>query len=118
MGTAILWGGIAVYLILLAATVWILKRPMTTELILIVGWGMLALAEIIALFGSGLFSHKMSVGFILIIGAVIAISLLCYVLYYRLADNRDRYIDGMIPLILAALTMSGISCFMLVPSRL
>jgi len=33
------------------------------------------------------------------------------ILYYRL-DSRAGYIDGMIPLLLTALTMVGISCFM------
>ena len=112
-GAAILWGGIAAYVILLAVTALLFKRPATTELILIVGWGMLALAEINALFGSGLFSHGLSVGFFLLIGVAVVISLVCYVLYYRL-DNLAGYIDGMIPLLLAAVVMISISCFMAV----
>ena len=107
----ILWGGIAAFIVLLAVTVWIFKRPATSELVLIVGWGMLALAEIDALFGAGLFSHKLSAGFFAVICAASVISLICYILYYRL-DSRAGYIDGMIPLLLAALVMAGISCFM------
>ena len=109
---AILWGGIAIFFVLLAVTAWLFKRPVTTELILIVGWGMLAFAEINALYGLRLFSHKLSVGYIVIICVAVVISLVCYVLYYRL-DKRAGYIDGMIPLILAALTMAGISGFLL-----
>jgi len=115
-GWYILLGGIAFYLILLTVTVWLLKRPATSELILIVGWGMLALVEMNALFGFGLFSRGRSVGFIVIVCAAIIISLVCYVLYYRL-DRRAGYIDSMIPLLLAALTMVGISCFMMVPNQ-
>ena len=109
-GRYILWGGIAAYLILLAVTVLLLKRPVTSELVLIVGWGMLVLAELSALFGAGLFSHKLSIGFLLIVCASIVTSLICYILYYRL-DSRAGYIDGMIPLLLSALTMAGISFF-------
>jgi len=89
------------------------KRPATTELFLIVGWFMLALAEINALFGLGLFSHNISVSFILIISVAVVISLVCYVLYFRL-DSFKGYIDGMIPLLLSGLTMAGISCFVLI----
>ena len=114
-GGYILWGGIAVFVILLAVTVLMFKRPVTSELILIVGWGMLALAEINSLFGAGLFSKKLSVGFIIQIFISIVVSLICYVLYYRL-DSRAGYIDGMVPLILAALAMACISCFMIITS--
>ena len=108
----ILWGGIALYLILLAVTVLLLKRPATTELILIVGWAMLALAEANSLFGIGRFSHGVSTGFFALISAAFVISLVCYVLYYHL-DSRVGYIDGMIPLLLSALIMAAISGFML-----
>ncbi|MCL2319820.1 MAG: hypothetical protein FWC45_07020, partial [Treponema sp.] len=110
-GRYILWGGIAVYLILLFVTVKLLERPATTELILIVGWAMLVLAEINALFASGLFSQRLSVGFIAVLCAAFVISLVCYVLYYRL-DSLAGYIDGMIPLLLSVLVMAGISIFM------
>jgi len=112
----ILLGGIAVFFILLAVTVLLFKRPATTELFLIVGWGMLVLAEINALFGLGLFSFKLSFGFILILCAAVIISLVCYILYFRL-DSFAGYIDGMIPLILAALIMAGISGFMMISVR-
>jgi len=112
-GTAVLLGGGVLYFILLAVTVGLLGRPATTELILIIGWGMLALAEVGALFGYGRFSRGLAIGFIVIICAAVFISLVCYALYYRL-DSRAGYIDGMIPLILAALTMAGVSCFMVI----
>ena len=115
-GKAILWGGLALYIILLAVTVRLFKRPVTSELFLIVGWCMLALAEINALFGFGLFSQKRSIVFILAICVAAVVSLICYVLYYRL-DKHEGYIDGMIPLILAALTITGISCFLLMELR-
>lgn len=115
-GMAVLWGGIILYVILLAITVFLLKRAATTELILIVGWGMLAWAEINALFGFGLFPRGRSIGFIIVMSAAVILALICYVLYYHLG-KRAGYIDGVIPLILAALTTAGISIGMLIPSR-
>lgn len=110
----ILFGGIALFCILLAVTVLLLRRPATSELLLIVGWSMLAVAEINTLFGAGFFSHRLSVGFLTGIGVVLIVSLVCYTLYYRL-DSRAGYIDGMIPLILGGLTMAGISLRLLLP---
>ena len=112
-GWVVLWGGIALYLVLLAVTVVLFKRQATTELFLIVGWAMLAVTEINALFGLGLTSRGLSIGLIVMIALAVAVSLVCYVLYYRL-DDLAGYIDGMVPLILAALTMAATSCFMLV----
>ena len=115
-GIYIFLGGIAAFFILLAVTVSLFKRQPTTELLLIVGWGMLALAEINTLLGLGTFSRRLTVGFMAVIFAAVIISLVCYVLYYHLG-LRAGYIDGMIPLLLAALTMAGISCFMVISIR-
>ena len=116
-GSHILWGGVATYIILLIITSLLLKRQVTSELLLIVGWGMLAFAEVNQLFGTGLFTRGISVGFLLVIGTAFAISLVCYVLYYRL-DSRAGYIDGMLPLLLAALVMAGIAGFIFVLRKL
>jgi hypothetical protein len=113
----ILCGGIFFFIVLLAVTALLLKRPVTSELALIVGWGVLALAEINALYGLGLFSRRLSIVFIIIISTSVFISLICYVLYYRL-DKKAGYIDGMIPLLLAALSMAGISWLMLTSKNL
>ncbi|MCL2771730.1 MAG: hypothetical protein FWD71_00130 [Oscillospiraceae bacterium] len=115
-GIYILLGGIVAFIILLYVTVSLFKRPATSELLLIIGWGALMLAEINALFGSGLFSHRQSVVFVVIICAAVVISLVCYILYFRLG-SRAGYIDGMIPLVLAALTMLAISCYMAIPGK-
>jgi len=109
-GGAILIGGVAVLVVLLVVTLLVFKRPVTTELFLIVGWGILALSELNALFAAGVFSHNLSIAFVIIVFAVVAVSMVCYVLYYRL-DGVAGYIDGMIPLLLAALTTAALSCF-------
>jgi hypothetical protein len=109
----LLWGGIAAYLILLLATRLLFQRPVTTELFLIVGWAVLALSEINALYGISLLSHGAAAIFTVVIGAAALISLVCYVLYYSL-ENRAGYFDGMVPLLMAALVMAGISVAMAV----
>ena len=109
----LLWGGITAYLILLAVTYLLFKRPVTTELFLIIGWAVLALSEINTLYGVGHFSHGLALLFVVVIGVATLVSLVCYVLYYNLAD-RAGYFDGMVPLLMAALVMAGISIAMLV----
>ncbi|MPM75161.1 hypothetical protein SDC9_122152 [bioreactor metagenome] len=110
---SILWGGFAAYFVLLAITCFLFKRQVTTELILIVGWAMMELSEIDALYGAGRFGLKAAVILSVMIGLAAVISLLCYVLYYRL-EQTAGYIDGMIPLIIVTLVMAGISVTMAV----
>lgn len=112
-GRSLLWGGVAAYFILLAITGLLFKRPVTTELFLIVGWAVLALSEIDVLYGAGRFSHWLAVIFAVVIGVAALISLVCYVLYYSLGD-RAGYFDGMVPLLMVALVMAGISIAMAV----
>jgi hypothetical protein len=104
----IVWGGVAAYLFLFIITGIILKRQVTTELFLIDGWAVLMLLEINELYGMGRFTHGLALIFIALIVVATLISIVCYVLYYNLG-SREGYIDGMIPLILAALVMLGIS---------
>jgi len=109
----LLWGGIVGYLILLAITALLFRRPITSELFLIVGWAVLALSEINTLYGVGQFSYRLTAIFTVLVGAATLISLICYVLYYNLG-NRAGYFDGMIPLLMSALVMAGISVAMVV----
>jgi len=98
-GGAVIIGGIAAYALLLVVTLVILKRPVTTELFLIVGWGMLALSAVNALFSVGVFSHGLSVAFVVVVFAIIIVSLILYALYFRM-EGVAGYIGGMIPLVL------------------
>lgn len=106
-GKWILWGGIAAYILLLAATLLLLHRPVTTELFLIVGWTMLMLAELNALLANGLLDHGSCMVLSLIITAAAAASLVCYLLYYHL-DGWAGCCDGAIPLVLAALVSAAL----------
>lgn len=95
-------------MVLLVVTYLFFKRPVTTELLLIVGWAMLALTEINALYGMTVFSRKTALIFCGITAGAALASLVCYVLYYRLG-NMAGYIDGMIPLVLAAVVFAGLA---------
>ena len=106
--SAIIIGGIAAYVILLVVTLVILKRPVTTELFLIVGWGMLALSAVNALFAARSFSHGTAIVFIIIVFVIIVVSLILYSLYYRM-EGVSGYIGGMIPLLLVIVVTSAIS---------
>ncbi len=105
---AILIGGIAAYVILLAATYLIFKRQVTSELFLITGWAMLTFMEINALYALGMFTRSAGTVFLAITLIAAAVSIVCYILYYRL-DGVKAYIDGIIPLALAAGIMISIT---------
>ena len=105
---SILWGGIAAYLILLAVSYFVFRRQVTTELFLIVGWAMLEFSVLDVLFSSGRFGLKASILLIIIIGIVVLISLVCYLLYYRLKPEAG-YVGGMIPLIAAAVAAAAVA---------
>jgi hypothetical protein len=115
-GGFIIWGGVATLIVMLFVTTLLLKRPVTTELFLICGWGMLALSEINALFRLGLFPSGMSVGFFVLICAAVLAALIFYMLYYRLSSLAG-FITGAIPLILVILVMIIISCFIAIKNH-
>lgn len=111
-GRYLLIGGIAAYLLLFVITLLLLRRPVTSELFLIIGWAILALAEINVFYGTGRFLDHTAAIFIAVIAAAAIISLICYVLYYRL-DSRAGYLDGMVPLLLAAVVTGAIAVRMM-----
>ena len=102
----LLLGGIIAYCFLLLITRLLFKRPVTTELFLIVGWAVLA--EINTLYGAGLLSLPAAAVLLVLTAAAALIGLVCYVLYYHL-DLRSGYFAGMVPLLVAALVTAAIS---------
>jgi len=116
-GYAFIIGGVVAYIIAAVVTVTIFKRQMTSELFLFIGWGALALAEVSALHGSGQLTAAASLIMVVVIIIVVAISLVCYVLFYRL-EPPQAFIDGMLPLLLVGLTMVALSvCTLAFPVR-
>lgn len=104
----ILAGGIIAYILLFTITYFFLKRQVTTELFLIIGWAVLELSVINTLYKTEYFSFGGAVAFCIITAAAVLISLLCYISYYKL-EKTAGFIDGMIPLILAAAVMAAIT---------
>ena len=100
--------GIAAYVILLLGTGVLLHRQVTTELFLIVGWAVLACAEISALYAHEVYTAGAAWLFIAIVIALAAVSLVCYLLYYNL-DARTGWIDGIIPLAVIAVVMAAMN---------
>ncbi len=98
-------GGSAAYVILLAATSGALHRPVTTELLLIVGWTTLMFWEMNVLYGLGEFGRTGAVSLLAVIVISAVISLICYLLYYNL-DAVKGYADGTVPLVLTAVMMA------------
>lgn len=115
-GIQILLIGIGTYFFLFVLTNVIFHRIVTTELMLIVGWTMVTIAELNALYRLDMFSAKMVLCWMGISLGVAMISLVCYILYYTL-NKFVRYLDGMIPLGLIAIVMFGITLFMLIVKK-
>lgn len=91
--------GAIVYIVLMLVTAVFLHRRVTTELLLIVGWVVLQMAYVNALYGNGLITKFMSLVIVIAIIIFGIISLIAYLAYYNLPPMK-AYIDGMIPLIL------------------
>lgn len=108
----IVWGGIIAYVVFILITRFLFSRPLTIELLLIIGWGMLMLSEINILYGTAIITRRQSLWFCLIIAAAEAVSLVCYTLYYRLTGVA-AYVDGVIPLLLAAVVAAVVCGAML-----
>lgn len=97
-GIVILIGGAASYFLLLAVTYAVFYRPVTTELVLIVGWSMLELAVVNAMNGADILSDTRFDIMIVVIIAAFLISIVLYVLYYRMEAWKAFY-AAMVPLI-------------------
>ncbi len=103
-GAGIAVAGVVVYILLLAGTLLLMKRQVTTELLLIVGWTVLMFLELNAMYGLGHFTKFSAILFMVISVIAAIISLICYLLYYNLGSVTG-YVDGTIPLVMVALMM-------------
>ena len=103
--------GIGVYILLLFITRYLLKRAVTMELLLIVGWSFLELAFANSLNAAGHLTDGSFFGICIVLAAVFAISLLLYVAYYRMEEMKAFY-AAMVPLVLVAAAM-GLLLFLI-----
>lgn len=101
---AVATGGILAYIILLLITRFALQRPVTTELILITGWAVLELTVISSLNGAGRMTNGGFWLMICVIAVAVIISLVLYVLYYRMEEMRAFY-AAMVPLVTEGVSM-------------
>lgn len=102
-------GSVVLYIALLAITQRALQRQPTTELVLFVAWlGMEALS-VLALGGAGQTGTATLAAELAVAGFVV--SLVCYVLYYRL-DPLPSFVDGCIPLALIGVVSVVVACVM------
>lgn len=97
----VIGAGFLIYLLLFAVTKWIMKRPLTTELLLIAAWGTFECYQLDLMVGKGVLERGDGWGLMVLVLAVSAISLICYMLYYKL-PKKAAWADGMIPLVLVA----------------
>lgn len=98
--------GIIAYAVLLTFTWLLMKRPATTELLLIVGWTTMVTAEVNALYTAHAFGQGQAAALLTASVVMALVSLVCYLVYYRL-DAVKGYYDGMVPLVIVAV-MTGI----------
>lgn len=99
------WG--IMYLVLFAVTYMIFKRTVTTELLLITGWGAFEIYAINMLESLGRLSGKQPGILTGIIIAAFVISIILYILYYRMESMNAFYL-AMVPLVTEALSMGAV----------
>lgn len=71
------------------------------------GLAVLELCAVNVLCGAQQFSTVTAIVFCCIIVLAVIASLVCYILYYRLGAEA-KYVDGMLPLIIAAIVTSAV----------
>lgn len=104
-GSAIIISGIVGCVVLFLITRYGFHRMVTTELYLIVGWTMLEMSVINRLNAAGNLSDRNFAVMCIVISAAFLISMVLYVVYYRMEEMKAYY-AAMIPLITAAVTMA------------
>ncbi len=103
-----LCAGAALYVLLLAVTLFVFKRKVTVELLLIVGWTTLELCIVDRMYSGGYMGAEVACVFSGIIAFALIASMICYVLYYRVEKQRG-YIVGTLPLIAEAIVSAAVA---------
>lgn len=104
-GTAVLIGAVLVYFIMMFVTTRFFHRIVTTELLLITGWGALEILVLDALRAAGVFGRGGFLFMIVVVAAAFAVSMVLYVLYYRMQPGPAFY-AAMVPLITEGAAMA------------
>lgn len=106
-GYLLLGIGVLAYLLLLGITRGIFHRIVTTELFLIVGWTILELSLISTLWGAQRLAKGAVIALVITILTAFVISMILYVLYYRM-EPWPAFYAAMMPLIMEAAGMAVI----------
>lgn len=112
-GMLICGAGIVVYIALALITGLGMKRPITTELVLIVGWTAMELCAVNALNGAERLADGRMPVMTVVIAAAFAISMVLYILYYRMEAWKAFYL-AMVPLITEGVSMAVLELLCLV----
>jgi hypothetical protein len=97
----ILLGVFVLFIVLLMVTSILFHRIVTSELMIIHLWIALELSVIAVLHGAGALGLNRAAILAVLVLIAFVVSMICYVLYYRLTGMASYY-DGMVPLISAA----------------
>lgn len=115
-GMVIVSVGIAAYFALLLLTGVLMRRPVTTELFLITAWAVLEFTMVNSLNAAGNLSDARFWIMIAVLAAAFFISMVLYVLYYRMEPLRAFY-SAMVPLITEGAAMAVLLILVLSGSR-
>jgi hypothetical protein len=98
----ILLGAAAVFVVMLLVTSVGFHRMVTSELMIIHAWVALELSAAVVLYGAGHFGPGRTAVLAALLGVAFVVSMICYVLYYRLGEATS-YRVGMVPLLMGAI---------------
>lgn len=112
----VIGAGAAIYIALLLLTNLLMQRQVTTELMLIVFWVCMEVSALGGLCGEGVFSFRLFIVLVAVVAAAAAAGMICYLKYYEL-EPMTAFYDGMVPLILFAAVMIGISVCQILQMR-
>lgn len=102
----ILLGVAMLFVVMLLVTTTLFHRIVTSELLIMHLWMALEFYMIAVLYGSGHLGPGRAVVLAALVLIAFVISMICYVLYYRLTGMAGYY-DGMVPLISAAVVVAA-----------
>lgn len=107
-GLAIIACGVLSYLVLLAITGGMLQRPVTSELLIIVLWAVVAMLEVNTLAALDCVTAGLGMLLVVLSLAFTGVSLVCYQRFYGL-EEKAAFVDGTIPLVLAGIMTAVIA---------
>jgi hypothetical protein len=97
----LLLGSVVLFVILLLVTSIVFHRVVTSELLIIHLWMVLELCAITVMYGMGRFDAGRAVALSVLVGLSFIVSLVCYILYYRLS-GMESYYTGILPLAISS----------------